>query len=68
MKENKLEVKSQPKLLSMKTQKERIDWCLENGYVYLGKGNYISKEDFNIVIKADCAMRYGDDLDLEEKE
>jgi hypothetical protein len=50
-------------LLNLKTISERISACEEQGMVYLGKGFAISKEDYNRVIIADQAIKYGDGLD-----
>jgi hypothetical protein len=50
-------------LLSLKSSKERIDFCEKEGLVYLGEGYVISKEDYNKVIITEQRIRYGEDLD-----
>ena len=50
-------------LLRLKTYNDRKDLCEKEGLVYLGKGQVISKEDYNAVIIAEQAFKYGDDLD-----
>ena len=50
-------------LLEAKDSNERIEICKKEGFVYLGKGFIISKEDYNKVIIAENAIKYGDNLD-----
>jgi hypothetical protein len=50
-------------LLKLKNSQERIAMCEKEGLVYLGRGNVISKDDYNRVITAEACMRYGEDLD-----
>lgn len=60
---NLLRISFKEELMNLKSSKERIELCEKENLVYLGKGQVISKEDYNKVVIAENAIKYGDDLD-----
>lgn len=42
------------------SNEEAVNICEREGLVYLGKNLVISKEDYDLVLRVDQAIRYGD--------